>query len=156
MQARMDAQEATQTEQAKSMDKTAQETAQDAQNRVIVKAHNDAYQIAASVDFQGWLARQPSYMQPWMQKGSAEQVIDLLSAYKVAANQKTQQQTPPDPLDEARKAGAPDNSGAPILNTNDSNKRTWTNAEIKALPDAEYVKLEAELDLAAREGRIIG
>lgn len=152
MQTRMDAQEATQTAQQKSMDTSDQQTAQAAHEQRILNNHADAFRLMNSVDFQGWLARQPSYMQRLMQKGNSREISDLFTAYKATTGNTQEQQK----LDEARIAGAPELSGAPILNTNDSNKRMWTNAEIGALTDAEYIKLEVELDLAAREGRIIG
>lgn len=154
---KMDAQQAAIDQTQESMNRNAQETAQERQNRTILAAHNDAYEIAGSIDFSGWLQRQPSYMHSWMNTGTAEQVIDLLTAYKVAAGRSPQQQPPKqNPVDEARMAGSPSKNGSPIINTNDSKKRTWTAAEIDAMDYAEYQTLEQELDLAAREGRIIG
>ena len=42
-----------------------------------------------------------------------------------------------------------------VSTNSDSNKKTWTTSEIRRLKPHEYEKLEAELDLANAEGRII-
>lgn len=156
LQQKMNEQSSNIEQQRESLDSTVRQTAQEKQDTAILTAHSDAIQINQSVDFQGWLARQPSYMQPWMRTGTAEQVIDLLSAYKRAAGNQQQQQPPAqDPLDEARIAGAPGDASAPIINNGDSgNKKRWTKAEIDSMSYAEFEIHEAELDLAAREGRI--
>lgn len=159
MQGQINAQQATiKSQQEDYNNNTAANTEQERMS-AITQVHADAIPLTNSVDFQGWLARQPSYMQSLMPNGPAAAIIDLVTAYK---NSKGGKQTSPhqqpnqqqQQLDTARLASAPDiNSPAPKLTT-DSGKRIYSNDEIGAMSYKEYAALADDIELAMTEGRI--
>ncbi len=75
----------------------------------ILKAHPDAFQIAKNEDYQGWLMRQSPIVQTAIERGTAEEVIQVLDRYKraVGITRKkphfTRQQIEAMPLDEFRR-----------------------------------------------------
>lgn len=148
--------------QATNTVKTEKQRNQDEHERNVMLVHPDAKNIMGTVDFQGWLQRQPSYMQgllnPGPSGGSTAEIIDLFTAYKKAAtpSQQPPQLTPEQQaLEAARLAGAPVQKGpAPTLNTTDSNKRIYTNDEIGKMSFKEYAALSDDIDLAMAEGRV--
>lgn len=158
MQDQINAQQATiKTQQEEYNNNTAVNTEQGRIN-AITQVHSDAIAITNSVDFQGWLARQPSYMQSLMPNGPAREIIDLVTTYKRSkGGQPPQQQQPSQQqqqLDTARLASAPDiNSPAPKLTT-DSGKRIYSNDEIGAMSYKQYAALADDIELAMTEGRI--
>lgn len=150
MQHDMESQKSDLEKQQEEARVNAEISAENDRMNTILSRHSDAIPLTNSVDFQGWLARQPTYMQRLIPNGPALEIIDVITSYKSSAGQQQQGNQ----LNEARKAGAPNNSAAPIVNNGNSEKQTWTHAQIEAMSYAEYEALEAELDLAAREGRI--
>lgn len=138
---------------------------QEEHERNVMIAHPDARTIMNTIDFQGWLQRQPAYMQgllnPGPSGGSTAEIIDLFTAYKAASGQPVipvpPQKTPEElALEAARLAGAPtQTSPAPTFTTDSNNKRIYTNAEIGAMSFKEYASLADDIDLAAVEGRVL-
>ena len=63
-----------------------QQTAQDAHNEAIYRAHPDADSVAESAELKQWITSQSSYLQPTLQavleKGSTAQVIELFNDFK--------------------------------------------------------------------------
>lgn len=50
----------------------------------ILRAHSDAFRLAESDDFQGWVARKGTAARAIIASGTAQEVIGLLSEYKAA------------------------------------------------------------------------
>lgn len=128
---------------------TQQQTAAELHWNKILTAHPDARTIANSADFMGWVARQPAYVQAVIDGrdpvvGSAENVIDVINQYKAATNK----------VDQARNLAAP-RVGTAAIKTTDSNKPTFTGAQIAAMSDEEFIRREAEIQQAQMEGRVL-
>ena len=117
--------------------------AQQIHEQKILSVHPDAFNVANSQDFTGWLGRQPSYMQTLIQNGSADDIISLLNTYKSSAKK----------VDAARRSSSP-NNGSGTVNTTNATKRDFTGAEIAAMSDAEFIRLESEIQQAQMEGRV--
>ncbi len=155
MQQQLAAQQAAMTQQQQNIDSNNQQNAEQVRIDTITRAHSDAIALTNSFDFQGWLARQPSYMQTLMPMGPAREIIDLINAYKssltgqVVPNNLQQQN-----IDAARLASVPDNNSPVPKLTTDSNKRIYSNAEIGAMSYREYAALSDDIDVAMMEGRI--
>lgn len=114
----------------------------------ILAVHADAFDLASRVDFQEWLADQPSYKRQVVESGTAEDVIDLLSEFKG-----TLAPPPPQPtLEQAKEIAEPKTRST---KAKPQGKKTWTRSEINAMSPAEYLKNEAEIDRALAEGRVI-
>jgi len=157
MQGQIDAQNAKIAAQQENLNNNAQYTAEQTRFDTIARTHADCIAITNSVDFAGWLARQPAYMQSLMPNGPAKEVIDLITAYKSSTqtqDQPVKDQQQQDQLEAARLASVPDtNSPAPKL-TPDSSKRIYSNAEIGAMSYKQYAALADDIELAMTEGRI--
>jgi len=155
MQIEQNAQRAKLDAQSNNMRLTAEQQAQMAHENAIAQVHSDSSQIAQSVDFQGWMTRQPSYMQQLLRTGNSQEIIDLLTSYK---SQREQTIPPPSQqqqaIDAARLAGAPTQQGPAPLLTTDSNKRHYTNAEIDAMSYSEYAACADDIEKAMEEGRV--
>ncbi len=127
-----------------------QQAAQQAHINAILAVHPDAVSLANSSSFGGWLGNQHQRLQQVMQNGTAQEVIDLLNAYKSQTVQQTQQaqQTK---LDKAREMATPNTRSQ----TSPNAKRTYSQAEINAMSMPEFLKHEADIDMAFAEGRVI-
>lgn len=121
----------------------------EAHKQQIVATHPDAFVISATPDFQGWVARQPSYIQVAIARGSAAEVVDVITSYKAAGTRREQS-----PVDAARQIANP-NVGTAVIKTPNSNKPTFTGAEIAAMSYAEFTRREPEILLAQQEGRVL-
>lgn len=117
----------------------------------IRRSHPDMDEIVMSDDFNGWLERQSPIWQRIAQEGSAEEVIDLLSSFKVAIG--TSPQQPESKVEKARRVAEPSLPKARKPDPN-AGKRIWTREEITRMPLAEFEKRQAEIDLAYLEGRV--
>lgn len=117
----------------------------------IRRSHPDMDEIVVSDDFNGWLERQSPIWQRIAQEGSAEEVIDLLSSFKVAIG--TSPQQPESKVEKARRVAEPSLPKARKPDPN-AGKRIWTREEITRMPLAEFEKRQAEIDLAYLEGRV--
>ena len=125
-----------------------QQAAQEAHMNAILAVHPDATSIAASSQFNSWIANQHPRLQQVLQNGTAQEVVDLLTAFKNSSPQQTTQQSK---VDQAREMATPN----PRSQASPNAKRTYTHAEIKAMPLSEYRRLEADIDQAMLEGRVI-
>ena len=160
MQGQIDSQKTAIDNQTATNVKSEQERNQERHEQIIITAHPDAQNIMATIDFQGWLQRQPSYMQGLLQTGSTTQIIDLFTAYKSAAGKQQSpvvELTPEEKqLEAARLAGAPvQKEPAPILTTDSTNQRIYTAKEIDDMDFKTYAALADDIDKAAAEGRVI-
>lgn len=116
-------------------------------NQKIMSVHPDAFPISDTVDFKGWLAQQPGYVQEVINTGSAEDVISLLTSYKSQVTTK---------MDEFRETTTPNignNGTGSVVDTNKEPPK-FTPAEIEAMSDAEFIKNEEAINDAMKEGRI--
>lgn len=120
-------------------------TAQQIHDQKILSVHPDAYTLATTPDFTGWLARQPVYVQNVTRTGNADDIISLMNTYKSSANK----------ADAARRVASPDNTGTGTVKNMDSQKPTFTGAQIHAMSDAEFIRREDEIQLAQMEGRVL-
>jgi hypothetical protein len=82
-----------------------------------------------------------------LDNGTASEVVELMSAYKAQSSQQPQQSK----LDKAREIATPNTRSQASPNA----KRTYTQAEINAMPMSEFLKHEADIDAAYAEGRVI-
>ena len=120
-------------------------TAKEVHNQKILTAHPDAFTLSDTVDFRGWLAQQPEYVQQVVNTGNADDIISLLSDYK---NQMTTK------MDEFKQTTTPSGNGTgSVIDTNKEPPR-FTPAQIDAMSDAEFIKNEEAINLAMKEGRI--
>jgi len=115
--------------------------------------HPDFAEIKKSKEFLSWLDEQPPSISNGIIDNSsdvkwASRVLDLYKADK-GLNKKRGR-----PKGSAAEAVTKTNAKTVSVNQ-DANKKTWTTSEIRKLKPHEYEKLEAELDLANAEGRII-
>ena len=123
------------------------QAAQEAHMNAILAVHPDATSIAASSQFNGWITNQHPRLQQVLQNGTAQEVVDLLTQFKNSSPQQAQQSK----VDQAREMATPN----PRSQASPNAKRTYTHAEIKAMPLSEYRRLEADIDQAMLEGRVI-
>ena len=119
----------------------------------LLALHPDFPEIKKSDDFKGWLDEQPPSIAEGVTGNSsdvkyASRVLDLYKADK-GLNKKRGR-----PKRSAAEAITKTNAKTVSVNQ-DANKKTWTNSEIRKLKPHEFDKLEAEIDLANAEGRII-
>ena len=119
----------------------------------LLALHPDFPEIKKSDDFKGWLDEQPPSIAEGVTGNSsdvkyASRVLDLYKADK-GLNKKRGR-----PKRSAAEAITKTNAKTVSVNQ-DANKKTWTTSEIRKLKPHEFDKLEAEIDLANAEGRII-
>ena len=119
----------------------------------LLALHPDFPEIKKSDDFKGWLDEQPPSIAEGVTGNSsdvkyASRVLDLYKADK-GLNKKRGR-----PKRSAAEAVTKTNAKTVSVNQ-DANKKTWTTSEIRKLKPHEFDKLEAEIDLANAEGRII-
>ena len=109
--------------------------------------------MAKEVEFIEWLEDQPPSISEGVTGNSsdvkyASRVLDLYKADK-GLNKKRGR-----PKRSAAEAVTKTNAKTVSVNQ-DANKKTWTTSEIRKLKPHEFDKLEAEIDLANAEGRIV-
>ena len=119
----------------------------------LLALHPDFPELKKSDDFKTWLGDQPPSIAEGVTGNSsdvkyASRVLDLYKADK-GLNKKRGR-----PKGSAAEAVTKTNAKTVSVNQ-DASKKTWTTSEIRKLKPHEYEKLEAELDLANAEGRII-
>lgn len=135
----------------------------------ILSAHPDFDEVVSTEDWDGWVARQSATRQLIAKQGTSDEVIELVTAYKEAMGiAPAREQEPPaatekaptkpqadDLVERARAKAEPRVSrGRPRDADADGDQKIWFMSEIKKLKPHEFEKLEAEIDQAAREGRI--
>mgnify|MGYP003324971746 CR=1 FL=1 len=127
----------------------AQQRAKLEHQNAILAVHPDAFEIAGTESFREWLDAQPSYIRQVVEKGSSEDVVDLLHSYKdTLVKPEPVKQT----LEQARKIAEPKTRST---KPKPEGRKNWSRAEIDAMSPSEYLKYEADIDLALREGRVI-
>ena len=119
----------------------------------LLALHPDFAEIKKSEDFLSWLEDQPPSISNGIVDNSsdvqyASRVLDLYKADK-GLNKKRGR-----PKRSAAEAVTRTNAKTVSVNQ-DANKKTWTTSEIRKLKPHEFDKLEAEIDLANAEGRIV-
>jgi len=120
-------------------------TAREVHNQKILAAHSDAFTISDTVDFKGWLAQQPGYVQQVVNTGNADDIISLLSNYKKQMTTK---------MDEFKQTTTPTSNGTgSVIDTNKEPPK-FTPAQIEAMSDAEFIKNEEAINSAMQAGRI--
>lgn len=127
----------------------AQERARLEHQNAILAVHPDAFEVAQTESFREWLDAQPSYMRQVVEKGSSEDVVDLLNSYKdTLVKPKPVTQT----LEQAREIAEPKTRST---KPKPEGRKNWSRAEIDAMSPTEYLKHEPEIDQALKEGRVI-
>lgn len=144
--AKIDALEKRLSETGTQVQQSREEALREAHFAAIAKVHPDYLEVAGSETFEAWLNSQTPVWQKVASGGTAEEVVELISRYK-DHNKPTLQGA-----EKARAAAEPKlPRQAPQVN---SGKKVWTQSEIAALSYKDFERLEAEIDAAAREGRI--
>lgn len=124
------------------------------------RAHNDALQIVNDPNFHGWLEDQRAtrgrigqalFDAIHSDDLDADAAADAISQYKQAKGLGKKEPKPRDTR-EAALSVTPTRTPTPSL---PQGKRTYTEEEIENMNIREYEKLEEDIDLARREGRIL-
>lgn len=130
---------------AQNSKQRAEEDSQRSHEDAILKVHSDAFDIAATDDFKGWIARQPHVVQMAVRQGTSEDVIWALDQYKQAAGQANT-------LAEAREASSPrlpKTRKQPL-----KSPPKFTREQIGSMSPDEYEKHEKDIDQAMANGQI--
>lgn len=112
----------------------------------IYKAHDDFDDIKDDDKFHDWAESQPVFIQDFVYKGSADQVIWAVNKYKESL------ETRPNMDKEAAKTIGKTTKTSP--STGDG-KRRFLESEVEEMPMSEYVELQEEIQAAMREGRFV-
>jgi hypothetical protein len=116
----------------------------------LAKKHPDFQDIRESSDFHEWASSQDTTVQSWLYDNTdnptaAATAIDLYKYHRGLSTKKVSS-------DAKKEAAKSVSKTKPSENPTD--KKTWTWDEIRKLKPSEYDKLEKEIDIANREGRI--
>ena len=138
-----------------SLKKREQEATIKTAEQELLAMHTDFLELKENPDFLEWLQNQPSNISNGIYKNRtdvqwAARVIDL---YKLEMNQSKRGRPKKDARTLAAQQVNKNTSTVPKGEGNDN--RIWTTLEISKLKPHEFEKLEKEIDLASREGRII-
>ena len=122
--------------------------------RELLNHHADFLELKDSEDFVEWLKDQPDNIAEGVTKNATDvrwavRTIDLYKLDKGIGKPKSKSRKPSD----AAKVVKTTTASQDITEKN-NNKKIWTYEEISRLKPHEFVKLEEEIDLANREGRI--
>lgn len=120
----------------------------------LLNHHSDFLELKDNEDFVEWLKDQPDNIAEGVTKNATDvkwavRTIDLYKLDKGIGKQKSKSKKPSD----AAKA-VKTNSASQDITDKNQGKKIWTHEEISRLKPYEFAKLEEELDLANREGRI--
>ena len=124
----------------------------------LLALHPDFSDIKKSDQFKAWLGKQPPNISDGITKNNndvqyASRVLDLYKAdtgsTKKPRGRPTRKQV------EAAAEAITRTSPVNVSTDSGANKKTWTTSEIRKLKPHEFDKLEAEIDLANAEGRIL-
>lgn len=150
--------ESDRIERARNAEQSAKQ-AQQAHFAAIGAAHPDFQRVVSSEEFKGWASRQSRITQillygdgvqgsGYRNGGNAAEIIEVLDAYKKSIGASSRR-------DEARDAAAPTLRKTAKTQPDSNGRPTFTRAQLEKMSDAEYLKLEPEIDAAMAEGRII-
>ena len=142
-------------EKLEALKKREQEATVKTAEQELLAMHTDFLELKENPDFLEWLQNQPSNISNGIYKNRtdvqwAARVIDL---YKLEMNQSKRGRPKKDARTLAAQQVNKNTSTVPKGEGNDN--RIWTTLEISKLKPHEFEKLEKEIDLASREGRII-
>lgn len=127
---------------------TAQESAR-AHREAVMRAHPDAYAIAATPEFQAWVGTQPPVVQAAVQNGSTEDAIWVLDQYKSAAKPAATN----DRMERARASASPAMPSArrqPV-----TPQPRFTRDQIARMSPEEFTRHEKAIDEAMAKGLIL-
>lgn len=120
------------------------------------KLHPDVDAIRESAEFHKWVEQQPGDIQGWFYENETDHITAArgIQLFKLETSWKSgkKKEVKDDTRANSRTVVEPK---APEINPEGGNKRQWRESEIRKLKGKEYEAVEEELDLAAREGRII-
>ncbi|MBF0256029.1 MAG: hypothetical protein HQL47_06130 [Gammaproteobacteria bacterium] len=124
---------------------TQQRSAAEAHQQAILAKHPDAFDLAGTDDFQGWVSRQPPLVRQVVETGTAQDVIWVLDQYKqlVGAGNR---------LEQAREASTPTTPRARQQTTRSGPR--FTRSQIEAMSPEEWRQNEAEILKAMAQGQI--
>ena len=127
--------------------------------QALLALHPDFSDIKKSDQFKEWLEKQPPSIADGITKNNndvqyASRVLDLYKA-DTASTKKTRGRPSKKQLEAAAEAVTRTTPVNVSTNNSDANKKVWTTSEIRRLKPHEFDKLEAELDQANAEGRIV-
>lgn len=121
----------------------------------VANAHPDYVAVISSPEFPEWIKEQPEVYQHaiYDDRPDARLSIDALTLFKTQSGfaQRQRQQEQRQVQDQAAMSVSGGHREVPQTDT----KKVWTWAEIQSLTPSQYDKLEAEIDAAMQEGRVI-
>ena len=124
----------------------------------LLALHPDFSDIKKSDQFKVWLGKQPPNISDGITKNNndvqyASRVLDLYKAD--TASTKKPRGRPTRKQAEAAAEAVTRTSRVNVSTDSGANKKTWTTSEIRKLKPHDFDRLEAELDQANAEGRIV-
>ena len=130
-----------------------EELVRDKAQTELLSVHPDFLEIKGDENFQGWLQEQPTSISDGILKNGTDSkwAVRVLDLYKADAgiSKKTSTARPTlsaaEAVTKTRRVVVPEKAG---------DKKIWKQSEISKLKPHEFEKLEKEIDLAAKEGRI--
>jgi len=142
-------------EKLEALKKREQEATVKTAEQELLAMHTDFLELKENPDFLKWLQNQPSNISDGIYKNRtdakwAARVIDL---YKLETNQSKRGRPKKDSRTLAAEQVSKTTSSAP--KEEGEGKKIWTTSEISKLKPNEFERLEKEIDVASREGRII-
>lgn len=117
----------------------------------IIKVHSDFDEIIGNAAFHTWAETQPASIQNALYENRSDSAAAIRAIDLYKYDQKPVK-TKTNPKKDAAKAVTKTTTSEP---GEGKEPKTWTETEIQALSPAEYDKLEEEIDIAAREGRVV-
>lgn len=124
----------------------------------LLKLHPDLHELIASEDFHKWVSLQPEELRDGVYNNAtnyvlAARIIDLYKADKARRDSAPKQQKPQPNLKDAARSV----TKAPVVaDVEASQGKQWKMSEIRKLTPKQFTDaVEAEIDLARKEGRII-
>tara|TARA_Y100000289_G_scaffold64437_2_gene76322 strand:+ start:1858 stop:2772 length:915 start_codon:yes stop_codon:yes gene_type:complete len=120
----------------------------------IREIHPDVDDLISTEEWNDWLEDQTQTVQRWVNEGSSNDAITVLSKFKtdLGVGGPTPQEKV---LEKARRVAEPKLPSARKTNTK-SGKKTWTVEEIKRMPNREFEKHQAEIMEAYAQNQIRG
>lgn len=112
----------------------------------IYKAHEDFDEIKEDDAFHDWIEAQPEFVQDFVFKGNADQVIYALNLYKSNKQPK---------YNNDKEAARTLPKGSTVDVTTSDGKRKFYESEVEEMTAREYEKFEEEIQTAIREGRFV-
>lgn len=131
--------------------KSARQAEHDAHNKAVTEVHPDAFSIAATDQFSGWVDRQPPVIQKAVRNGTAADVNWVLTQYKTVSGVTTAQ-SKDDKLAAAKLAASPNLPR--VASSQAQGNRSFTRSQIEKMTAAQYAQNEVAIDAALVAGLI--